>query len=92
MFLICPLIGIYFWILVARAIISLIPLFKPGWVAPSGFEPVVVFLNTVTDPPINALRKVIPQPYNFPFDLAFTVLFLILVVLRSTLCPGGGIL
>ena len=89
MVLICPLLGIYFWILIARAVISLVPLFKPGWMPPSQLEPVVNFLNLVTDPPINALRKVIPQPYGFPFDLAFTVLFLAVVFVRAAIGCGG---
>ncbi len=67
----------YIWVLIARMIISWIPLLAPQWrpkgVAASLFE----IIYSLTDPPIKALRKVIP-PLNLggiSLDLAFMAVF-----------------
>lgn len=77
------LLAIYSYILIARVVLSFIPLFKPGWVPPSFLAPVVDVVFGLTEPPLQFLRRVIPQPMGFPFDLSFLVLFLIVSVLRS---------
>jgi YggT family protein len=82
----CILIQIYVYVLWARVLISLVFLFKPGWAPPSGLRPVLDIVYTLTDPPINALRKVVPQPFGFPVDLAFLVWFLIVYVAHGVVC------
>ena len=88
----CLIIGVYVYVLWARIIVSLVFLFKPGWAPPSGLRPVLDLIYTLTDPPINALRRVVPQPFGFPIDLAFLVWFLIIVVARSVVCGTGGLI
>ena len=79
------LIGLYIWVLLARVILSWIPMFAPGW-TPRGFVLVIVeFVYTLTDPPVKALGKVI-KPLrigNVSLDLSVLVLFIGLQVLQS---------
>jgi YggT family protein len=77
------LLLIYIFILWARVILSFVPLVKPGWSPGPGIKPVFDVVYALTDPPINALRKVVPQPFGFPLDLAFLVWFLIIYVAYS---------
>ncbi len=84
----CFIIGIYVFVLYARIILSFVVMFKPGWAPPQGLRPFVDVINTLTDPPVAALRKVIPQPYGFPLDLSFLVWFLIVFFARSIICAG----
>jgi YggT family protein len=88
----CFLLGIYLYVLWARIIISLVLLFKPTWAPPSGIRPVLDLVYALTDPPISALRRVVPQPFGFPIDLAFLIWFLIIVVARGVVCGTGGVI
>lgn len=74
------LLGLYLLILFVRSIMSFIPMIKPGWAPSPGMKSVFDVVFGITDPPVNALRKVVPQPFNFPLDLAFLVWFLIIYV------------
>lgn len=74
---------LYIVVLWARVIVSFVPLIKPGWTPPPGIRPIFDVVYGLTDPPINALRKVVPQPFGFPLDLAFLVWFLIIYVAYS---------
>ena len=74
----------YTWILLARMIISWVPMFAPQWrpkgLVASAFE----IVYTLTDPPIKALRKLIP-PLNLggvSLDLAFMAVLILIVVLQ----------
>ena len=79
--------------LIARIVIDLLQLFARDY-RPSGIV-VVLFelVFTITDPPVKALRKVIP-PLRIgavAFDLAILVLFIavqILIVLVGSLAPA----
>lgn len=68
---------IYGWILIGRVILSFIPIFKPGWSPPPALTPIVDLIYGLTEPPLQLLRRVIPQPMGFPLDLSFIVLFVI---------------
>ncbi|MGQ0678052.1 MAG: YggT family protein [Actinomycetota bacterium] len=76
-------LNIYSMIMIARVVLSFIPLFKPGWSPPSFLAPVVDLVYGLTEPPLQFLRRVIPQPMGFPLDLSFFVLFIIISVLRT---------
>jgi YggT family protein len=79
------IITIYIWILLARIVLSFVPLLVPGW-TPRGFGLVVVeTLYTVTDPPLGALRRVLPSVRfgNVALDLSMLVLILGLQVAQS---------
>jgi YggT family protein len=76
------LIWLYLLLLIARMIISLIVVFARDF-RPTGV--VVIIFETVlslTDPPLKALRRVIPplRIGQVSLDLAFLVLFIILQV------------
>lgn len=76
---------IYIYLLIARMIISWVPMFAPQWrptgIVASGFE----IVYTLTDPPIKAVRRVVP-PLNLggvSLDLAFMVVFVLVYILQS---------
>jgi len=76
---------VYGYVLLARVILSFIPLFKPDWTPPSALAPLVDLVYGLTEPPLQLLRRVIPQPSGFPFDLSFIVLYLIVARLLPLL-------
>ena len=82
-------LSIYTFILIARVVLSFIPLFKPGWVPPPFLGPVVDVVYGLTEPPLQLLRRLIPQPMGFPFDLSFLVLFIIVNVLQRIIATAG---
>ncbi len=68
---------IYGWILVGRIILSFIPLFSPGWSPPPISSPIVDLIYGMTEPPLQFIRRYVPQPMGFPFDLSFIILYVI---------------
>ena len=76
---------IFWYMLLARIVVEMIASFSRGW-SPRGVLAVVLeWLFTVTDPPVKALRKVIP-PLNLGsirLDLGFMVLLIAVVILRG---------
>jgi YggT family protein len=59
---------IYMWILIGRAIIS--------WVNADPRNAIVRFLRSVTDPPVELIRRRLPRNLRYyPLDIAFLVLF-----------------
>lgn len=62
------MLWIYSWVLIARAIVS--------WVSADPRNPIVRFLHAATDPPLRAVRRLLPANLRyFPIDVAFLVLF-----------------
>jgi YggT family protein len=62
------ILSVYFWILVARAVIS--------WVNADPRNPIVQFLHAATDPLLRLIRRWLPTSLRyFPLDIAFLVLF-----------------
>ncbi len=76
---------VYFYVLVGRFIIDLVRSLNPAW-RPKGFILILAELAfTVTEPPLKFLRRFI-KPIRFgmlSFDLAWTVLFIVVIVLRD---------
>jgi YggT family protein len=68
---------IYGWILVGRIILSFIPMFSPGWQPPPFLTPLVDLIYGMTEPPLQFIRRYVPQPMGFPFDLSFIILYVI---------------
>jgi YggT family protein len=59
---------LYMWILIGRAIIS--------WVNADPRNGIVRFLRSVTDPPVEMIRRRLPRNLRYyPLDIAFLVLF-----------------
>lgn len=80
------LINVYLYVLLARMIMSFVLAFsqyRPSGAAAVAFEAVY----TVTDPPLNALRRIIPDLRigNFALDLSFIVLAIVLRIVAGQL-------
>lgn len=78
---------LYLILLFARLIVGWITVFARDW-RPSG--PVVVALEVVysaTDPPLNALRRVIPPLTigSIRLDLGFMILFFVTIIVYNVL-------
>jgi YggT family protein len=72
------ILTIYLVILIARLVLDYVVIFARDW-RPSGVVLVIVeAIYTVTDPPIKALRRVIPpiRIGNISFDLAFLIVLI----------------
>lgn len=79
------LLSIYLYILIGRLVIEWIQVFAREW-RPKGVVLVVAeVIYTLTDPPLKALRRVIPplRLGGVALDLAFLVLIIVVSILRS---------
>jgi YggT family protein len=91
---IAAIIGLYVLyaivgLLLVRLIMSYVMMFARNF-RPSGIVAAVLELAySVTDPPLRALRRVIPplRLGNFSIDLSFIVLFIATYVLISVISP-----
>ena len=83
--IVCTLLTVYWLILIVRAILSWFPI-RPD----SGLIPVIRALDTVIDPVLQPLRRVIPPAGMF--DLSYLALFVILLIVQGALCSGRGFL
>ena len=84
---------LYLILLFARLVVGWIGVFARDW-RPSG--PLVVVLEVVysaTDPPLNALRKVIPPLTigSIRLDLGFMILFFVTIILYNLLRGLSGV-
>ncbi|KXO87723.1 hypothetical protein AXK57_10025 [Tsukamurella pulmonis] len=76
------LLSIFWFLLIVRLVVEVVKSFAREWF-PSGIVAVILeAVFTVTDPPLKALRKVLPSPQLGPIrlDLSFIVLFLLVAV------------
>lgn len=79
------LLGIYLYILIGRLIFEWIQVFARQW-RPTGVVLVVAeAIYTVTDPPLKAIRRVIPplRLGGVAIDLAFLILIILVSILRA---------
>ena len=63
----------FMFITIARAVLS--------WVSPDPYNPIVRFINNVTDPVLNQIRKRLPMMYG-GIDFSPIVVILIIIFLR----------
>ncbi len=78
---------LFFIVLIGRLILDWVQMFARDW-RPRGLLLIIAeVVYSITDPPLRALRKVIPPLTlgSIRLDLAFFVLFLITTVLMSIL-------
>jgi YggT family protein len=68
---------ILYWLILIRALIS--------WVNPDPYNPIVQFLNKVTEPVLYPIRKLIPSHFSIGIDISPIIAFLIIMFLRSFL-------
>ena len=72
------ILWIYMWIMIAHAVIT--------WVGPDPYNPIVQFLNRVTEPILRRVRRLIPIPGQFDFAPLLVILglwFLLLWLVPS---------
>jgi YggT family protein len=72
--IVCAILNLYVLALIARAVLSFFPI-RPD----SGLIPVIRALDTIIDPILMPLRRIIPPAGMF--DLSFLVLFLLIELL-----------
>jgi len=65
---------VMYWTILVRALIS--------WVSPDPFNPIVQFLQNVTEPILSPIRRRLPM---MSMDLSPIIAFLLIVFLRSFL-------
>lgn len=68
---------VLYWIIIVRALIS--------WVNPDPYNPIVQFLQTVTEPILYPIRKVLPFSLKFGVDLSPIIAILALIFLKAFL-------
>jgi YggT family protein len=76
---------LFFVILLGRLVLDWVQAFARDWRPRGAILVVAEFVYTITDPPLKALRKVIPPLSlgNIRLDLAFLVLMLLTTLLMS---------
>jgi YggT family protein len=87
LFIVCQVL---FFLLLARLVFDWVFAFARNW-RPAG--PLVLLLEviySVTDPPLKALRRVIPplRLGNFSLDLGFLVLIIAVQIVASQVAPN----
>jgi YggT family protein len=77
-------IQLYMWIVIIRAVLT--------WVNPDPYNPIVVFLNQVTDPVLRPIQKKIPPMNGIDFSpmILILALYFLLMFVPPTL-RGIGI-
>ncbi len=64
----------YYWIIIVRALVS--------WVNPDPHNPIVQFLQTVTEPVLNPIRRKLPFSLRFGIDISPIIAILVLMFAR----------
>jgi YggT family protein len=83
--IICAALQLYTYALIIRAVMSWFPIRSD-----SGLVPVLRALDTIINPLLMPLRRVIPPAGMF--DLSFLVLVVLVVIVHGAICSGGGLL
>jgi YggT family protein len=81
--LLVTVLWLFFVLLIARLVLDYVQMFARSW-RPSGFALVIAeVVYTITDPPIRALRRVIPplRIGQVSLDLSFLVLIIAVQIL-----------
>lgn len=86
----CNILGFYRYILFARVIVSFAFLFAPDWRPPGFIKSIIDVIYGLTEPPLQFIRRFVPQPSGLPLDLSFIVLYVLLQVLLRIVCTGGS--
>ena len=68
------LLTILHWLILIRALIS--------WVNPDPYNPIVQFLNKMTEPILYPIRKLVPLNFRFGIDISPLIALLIIWFLK----------
>ena len=71
-------LSLYMYIIIARALLS--------WVNPDPYNPIVRFLNSITEPVLYRVRKAIPMP-GMGLDLSPIIVIFAIYFLQMSLVP-----
>ena len=74
---------LYMWIMIIRALLS--------WVNPDPYNPIVQFLNTITEPVLYRVRQFLPMR-GVGIDFSPMIVILIIIFLQSFLVNSIGML
>ena len=67
---------LYMWVIIIRALLS--------WVNPDPYNPIVQFLNSITEPVLYRVRQLIPMS-SIGIDFSPIVVILVIIFLQSFL-------
>lgn len=70
------LLSVYWWIIVARAVIS--------WINPDPYNPIVRFLHSATEPLLYRVRRLIPLNFG-GVDFSPILVFVVIIFLQRFL-------
>jgi YggT family protein len=74
---------IYMWIIIIRALLS--------WVNPDPYNPIVQFLNSITEPVLYRVRQLIPMS-GMGIDFSPIIVILVIIFLQAFLVNSIGML
>ena len=74
---------LYMWIIIIRALLS--------WVNPDPYNPIVQFLNSITEPVLYRVRQLIPMS-SIGIDFSPIVVILVIIFLQSFLVSSISML
>jgi len=77
------IIGLYKWIIIISALLS--------WVQPDPYNPIIQFLNSITEPVLYRVRQLIPMS-GVGIDFSPMIVILIIIFLQSFLVNSIGML
>ena len=74
---------LYMWIIIIRALLS--------WVNPDPYNPIVQFLNSITEPVLYRVRQLIPMS-GMGIDFSPIIVILVIIFLQAFLVNSIGML
>ena len=78
------LLTLYFFVMWGRFILDMVQAFNRSWRPQRALLVVAEFVYTITDPPIKAVRRVLPPLRLGPvaLDFGWTIVMLVVIILR----------
>ena len=77
------ILELYMWIMIIRALLS--------WVNPDPYNPIVQFLNSITEPVLYRVRQLMPMS-GTGIDFSPMIVILLIIFLQSFLVNSIGML
>lgn len=71
------ILTLFYWLILIRALLS--------WVSPDPFNPIVQFLQSVTEPILEPIRRLLPIGLRAGIDISPVIAFFLLMFLKSFL-------